>query len=184
MRFSLAQILPQAWKNGGGSTRELARASATGQDEGQMVWRASLAQINQDGAFSAFPDYRRIHCIVSGGGLCLTNADVQLRADPLQPLFFDGGLDLVAQLQDGPCEAFNLIYDPNQIRPEMQICGLGLHQLGDATHSVFVLGGTLRLENPEGVEHLNQGEGWHGEFSGNAHISQDGRAILLRLEDL
>ena len=149
-----------------------------------MVWRASLAQINQDGAFSVFPGYRRIHCIVSGGGLCLTNADVQLRADPLQPLFFDGGLDLVAQLQDGPCEAFNLIYDPNQIRPEMQICGLGLHQLGDAPHLVFVLEGELRLETSEGVEHLSAGEGWQGEVSGVAHIAQDGRAVLLRLEHL
>ncbi|OIQ43892.1 MAG: hypothetical protein BM558_10025 [Roseobacter sp. MedPE-SW] len=149
-----------------------------------MIWRASLAQIDQDGAFSAFPGLRRIHCIISGDGLRLSNSGVQLTADLLKPLFFDGGLDLVAQLQDGPCEAFNLIYDPNRIRPKMQISAAGLHQLSNAAHLVFVLGGTLRLENPEGVEHLNQGEGWHGEFSGSAHISQDGRAILLHLEDL
>ncbi len=182
MRFSISQISPQAWKNGGGSTRELARANASKGSEGQMFWRASLAQIDQDGAFSAFPGLARIHCIVSGAGLQLTNADNHLTAHPLKPLYFDGGLDLTAQLQDGPCEAFNLIYDPNQVRAEMQICEAGTYRLGDGAHLVFALTGKLRLDLPEGEICLGQGEGWHGDTSGLVEIAQGSRAVLVGLE--
>ena len=34
MRFSLSQISPQVWKNGGGSTRELAREDTA---KGHMI---------------------------------------------------------------------------------------------------------------------------------------------------
>lgn len=178
MRFSLSQISPQVWKNGGGSTRELAREEAAG---GHMIWRASLARIDQDGAFSAFPGLSRIHCIVSGAGLQLSNPDVQLAAYPLKPLHFDGGLDLTAQLRQGACAAFNLIYDPKRIGAEMQICDAGLHHFDDGPQLIFVLEGSLQLETSAGVEQLSTGEGWQGVAGGSVDIAQDGRAVLLRL---
>jgi len=182
MRFSISQISPQAWKNGGGSTRELARAEASGGAEGLMIWRASLAQIDQDGAFSAFPGLARIHCITSGAGLQLTNAEIQLTAHPLKPLYFDGGLDLTARLKEGPCEAFNLIYDPNRVRAELKVCDAGSHEIGGGTQLVFVLGGTLQLDLPEAEISLGQGEGWHGTFDGLVDVAQGGRAVLVVLE--
>lgn len=141
MRFSLAEIASQPWKNGGGSTRELALQ----QEAGKMTWRVSLAQIDQDGAFSAFPGLARIHCIVSGAGLSLFNADTHLEARPLQPLHFAGGLLLDARLNDGPCQAFNLIYDPARISADMQILGAGEHMLGAGDYVIFVLSGQANL---------------------------------------
>ncbi len=181
MRFSISQIAPQAWKNGGGSTQELARGD---RDAGtaQMIWRASLAQIDQDGPFSTFPGLSRIHCIVAGAGLQLSNGDYRLSAKPLDPLYFDGGLDLEARLKEGPCTAFNLIYEPNLIRPEMQICEAGTHRLGDGAHLVFALTGKLRLDLPEAEICLGQGDGWHGDFSGLVEIAPGSRAVLVGLE--
>ena len=181
MRFSISQIAPQPWKNGGGSTQELARADGEGA-KAQMIWRASLARIDQDGAFSAFPGLARIHCIISGAGLQLSNAAHQLVAEPLKPLHFDGGLDLFAKLKDGACQAFNLIYDPNLIRAEMRICGAGAHRLEAAEHLVYVLEGSLRLDLPTGQLLLGQGEGWQGAGPLSIDIAARGRAVLLSLD--
>lgn len=181
MRFSLSQISPQVWKNGGGSTRELAREDTA---KGHMIWRASLARIDRDGAFSNFPGLSRILCIVSGAGLQLSNADVQLVAEPLKPLHFDGGLDLTAWLRQGACEAFNLIYDPDRMSAEMKICDAGRHHFDDGTQLIFVLEGSLRLETSAGVEQLSSCEGWQGVVGGFVDIAQDGRAVLLRLGHL
>ena len=49
------RVAPQLWRNGGGQTRELAAAPA-GE---QWHWRISLAEVRQDGAFSAYPGVTR-----------------------------------------------------------------------------------------------------------------------------
>lgn len=51
------------WKNGRGVTREIAREPAMGED---FAWRLSLAQIDADCDFSAFPGYRRALVLVTG----------------------------------------------------------------------------------------------------------------------
>lgn len=56
------------WKNGRGVTREIAREPAAGE---QFAWRLSLAQIDADCDFSAFPGYRRALVLVTGDSLQL-----------------------------------------------------------------------------------------------------------------
>lgn len=56
------------WKNGRGVTREIAREPATGEE---FAWRMSLAQIDADCDFSAFPGYRRALVLVTGTSLQL-----------------------------------------------------------------------------------------------------------------
>lgn len=180
MRFSLSQIPSQAWKNGGGTTQELARGDAGA----QMLWRVSLARIDRDGAFSAFPGLSRIHCIITGRGLTLSNPDHQLEAAPLVPLHFDGGLALSARLRDGPCQAFNLIYDPAQIAADMQICESGRHQMTGAEHVIFGLDGELQLNCAREVAQLGSGEGIQCAGAGWVEIAPGGRAVVLTLKEL
>ena len=59
---------PQAWRNGGGSTRELL-AWPAGAD-----WRVrvSVAEIGADGPFSAFDGVERWFAVLSGAGVVLS----------------------------------------------------------------------------------------------------------------
>lgn len=56
------------WRNGRGFTLEIAREPATGED---FAWRLSLADIEADGEFSAYPGYRRALVLVAGKSLHL-----------------------------------------------------------------------------------------------------------------
>jgi environmental stress-induced protein Ves len=56
------------WRNGRGFTLEIARQPATGED---FAWRLSLADIDRDGDFSAYPGYRRALVLVAGERLRL-----------------------------------------------------------------------------------------------------------------
>jgi len=54
------------WRNGRGFTLEIGREPATGED---FAWRLSLADIERDGEFSAYPGYRRALVLVAGDKL-------------------------------------------------------------------------------------------------------------------
>lgn len=95
------------WANGGGVTTELA-AKRVGE---HVVWRISVARIDQDGPFSRFPGMSRVHTIIEGTGLDLLGDSGVLPARPFLPVSFDGALALNARLLGGPCRAFNVIYD-------------------------------------------------------------------------
>ena len=56
------------WRNGRGSTLEIARDPASGQE---FAWRLSLADIEHDGDFSAYPGYRRALVLIAGNRLHL-----------------------------------------------------------------------------------------------------------------
>ena len=56
------------WRNGRGFTLEIAREPTRGKD---FAWRLSLADIDTDGDFSAYPGYRRALVLVAGERLRL-----------------------------------------------------------------------------------------------------------------
>jgi hypothetical protein len=64
-----ADCPPQAWANGGGTTRDLAlepRSPGTRADGPAFDWRLSLADIDRDGAFSRLPGVDRVFAPVEG----------------------------------------------------------------------------------------------------------------------
>src|SRR5690348_12283220 len=63
-KYATYRTMP--WRNGRGFTLEIAREPATGVD---FAWRLSLADIEQDDAFSAYPGYRRALVLVAGSRL-------------------------------------------------------------------------------------------------------------------
>jgi environmental stress-induced protein Ves len=56
------------WRNGRGSTLEIARDPASGDE---FAWRLSLADIERNGDFSAYPGYRRALVLIAGDRLHL-----------------------------------------------------------------------------------------------------------------
>jgi environmental stress-induced protein Ves len=98
------------WKNGGGSTTEIA-VWPPGAQFDAFDWRISLAAIAADGPFSVFPGIDRTLTLVDGGGVDLALDDgrsVALRPD--HPTFvFAGELKIDASLAHGATTDFNVM---------------------------------------------------------------------------
>jgi environmental stress-induced protein Ves len=100
---------PQAWRNGGGQTRELMTWPA-GKD---WQLRISRADIEAEGPFSAFNGVDRWFTVLEGEGVVLhfsgdrTNT-VTLRNYDM-PFHFDGALAPMCTLLNGPTQDLNLM---------------------------------------------------------------------------
>jgi environmental stress-induced protein Ves len=105
------ELLPlQPWKNGGGVTSELA-IDPPGATAENFRWRISLARIEKDGPFSAFPGITRWITLIEGGGFTLDFSDGS-RLDvpePFVPHRFDGGLAAHCRLKGGPSRDLNVM---------------------------------------------------------------------------
>ncbi|MEF7612712.1 HutD family protein [Aquincola sp. MAHUQ-54] len=103
---------PLPWRNGGGHTRELLRRPAAGaspQDDGWAL-RISVADVERDGDFSAFPGVQRWFAMLEGAGVLLAlpaGRVRQTRSDP--PLAFDGAAAPGCRLIDGPTRNLNVM---------------------------------------------------------------------------
>ncbi len=102
----VADTAPQAWRNGGGITRELL-AWPAGAD-----WRVriSVAEIGADGPFSAFEGIERWFAVLSGAGVVLGLPGNEHRLTPASaPLRFDGAAAPGCRLIDGATSDLNLM---------------------------------------------------------------------------
>jgi hypothetical protein len=114
-------VSPQAWKNGGGHTRELLAWPSP--DDWQV--RVSLADIDADGPFSAFPGVERWFAVVDGAGVELRFGDNVRRVTPHDaPLRFEGGAAPQCRLIDGKTRDLNLML--RNVRGGMQAVADGV----------------------------------------------------------
>jgi uncharacterized protein len=98
-------IAAQDWKNGGGRTRELAVDAGA-----DWRWRVSLAEIDRDGPFSAYPGVERWFAVVDGAGVELTLDGTPLVLRPHDPpLVFDGAAAPGCRLLAGATRDLNLM---------------------------------------------------------------------------
>jgi environmental stress-induced protein Ves len=140
------------WKNGRGVTREYFRESADEPDVGANIdWRLSVAEVETDGPFSAFPGLRRILVLLSGGGMQLAGPEhrVVLR-EPLEGFAFAGDAAIDATLIEGATTDLNLMWRPDRWSVEWSVCrgALGA-SADDEIQVVFVAHGSLRLGDVE-----------------------------------
>jgi uncharacterized protein len=99
----------ERWRNECGWTREIHRAPEGAAD---WTWRASIAEIDHDAPFSAFPGCDRELVLLSGEGMTLRFDDGEsvTLAPPHGRLRFAGERPLRAELPAGPTHDFNLIW--------------------------------------------------------------------------
>jgi environmental stress-induced protein Ves len=109
----------QRWANGRGETVEIARAD--GPDG--ILWRLSVAQVVEDGAFSRFPGINRSLTVIEGPGFHLRGEGVNLRADPLVPVAFSGEVAIRAEGVTAPSRDFNVMVAARFGWPEVRIGG-------------------------------------------------------------
>jgi len=175
------------WKNGGGTTLELAveppgATLATG-----FHWRLSSAEVASSGPFSAFPGLERWLWLLEGAGFEIdfgARGWTEVR-DPLAPLRFSGDWPAVATLIDGPSVDLNLMADLRAYRvavETLQVAGPRVIRTTGGTTLLFVAGGTVALPGLGlhlGRRHLLRLEGEEGAWSLASGL---GGATLIRID--
>lgn len=97
------------WKNGGGHTLEIA-SDPPGSGVAAFAWRVSVADVERDGPFSAFPGVDRTLVLLAGKGMRLTGAGAPLELHTAyEPVDFAGDAALHCALIGGPTRDFNLM---------------------------------------------------------------------------
>lgn len=107
----------ERWRNGLGWTREILRVPDT--EEWQV--RLSIAEIEQDAAFSAFPGIERELVLLRGQGLRLRFADgaVHTLLPPHDRMRFAGEAEIHGELVDGLTHDFNLMWRRDALEAEL-----------------------------------------------------------------
>lgn len=130
-----AALIPAPWRNGGGTTHEIASVS----DDCGLLWRLSLAEIDRNGPFSAFPGLHRILTVVAGGGLVLDLPDGPRRATRLCPVAFDGAVPVAARLTQGAVRALNLMCRKDVIASVATLSGGVRHLVAAGPGETFAI---------------------------------------------
>lgn len=105
-----ASLNATPWKNGGGSTTEIAIAPF-GATFDNFDWRISLATISQSGPFSTFPGIDRTLTLVSGPGVVLdVGNERKVALSEREPLVaFPGETPVSATVSSGATTDFNVM---------------------------------------------------------------------------
>jgi uncharacterized protein len=120
--LSPADYRRMPWKNGGGHTTEIAIFPA-GAGLASFVWRVSIADVRQDGPFSAFPGIDRTLVLLAGEGMRLSGGVVPIVVrTTFAPVAFSGDASLQCSLLAGPVRDFNLMVRRGAARGNIVVC--------------------------------------------------------------
>lgn len=140
-RIGAAEHRAMPWKNGGGSTAEIAIAPPGASVAQGFDWRLSIATIDGDGPFSAFPGYDRTILLLAGKGMVLTVAGQAPHAldRPFVPFRFSGETATDCRLLDGRCEDLNLMVAQDRFAAETAIWTAGAAWAGSRPETTLVV---------------------------------------------
>jgi uncharacterized protein len=176
----------QAWRNGGGQTREIHREGA----EQSFLWRASLAHIESSGPFSSFPGYQRLSCLVDGGPLTLIPVSgVPMAVEPRLRPFAYSGEERLSSLLLGPfATVFNVIANSQileaQLLPRPLVGSMVFFNEPGTDWLIYLLSGSANLrsasvQRPLGSQYAallsSDGDG------GRVVLDGGGEVILVKL---
>ncbi|WP_405861730.1 HutD family protein [Streptomyces sp. NBC_00090] len=159
--FDVETLPAGRWRNGGGATREITSQPAGTDGFG---WRASVADIDRGGPFSAFPDVDRTLTLLAGDGVRLSCAGVfdQLLTRAGEPFAFSGDLALTAELPGGACRVLNIMVRRGHRTARVdQVVGTVVPPAGHAG-VVYVLRGRWQAGADGRVLASGQGVWWDG----------------------
>jgi environmental stress-induced protein Ves len=147
LQFFDSRSLPEsAWKNGGGSTREIL-CWPPGAGLHDFDWRVSIATIESDGPFSTFPGVDRWISLLAGEGIHLATADAAVDhrlVEPLVPFRFDGGLPIACRRLNGTSQDFNVMNRRGSARIEIDIIRAATQWRGADMGVLLSVGGAWR----------------------------------------
>lgn len=159
------------WKNGGGSTIELAiEPKGASLKDLSFTWRLSLATVASDGPFSEFPGFDRLLTVVRGAGMELKSKDSakagtgsQLKLDPQVPVTFSGDLPLEGKLRAGELVDLGLIFRRGGVRAKGKVVAFKdkprSFELSARTVFLFALSGNFAVSAYPGEYEFELTEG-------------------------
>lgn len=135
------------WKNGGGVSIDITGEHRPGAEPGWLgvIWRLGRTAIVAPGPFSDLAGYERLQLVIGGRGLVLVTPDgeIDLR-EPLRPVRYDGGTQIVTRLEQGPVEVVNLIADRTLCAIDLVVPAAGQAiRLGQATQILYAPDGAV-----------------------------------------
>lgn len=154
LRSSDYRVMP--WKDGGGSTTEIAIEPPGASLSDPFLWRVSSARVEASGPFSRFPGRARLLTLLEGSGLILDieGQGRQRLKHPGQVVAFAGDASVHATLIQGPCVDFGVISDPGRVKVSLEWLNLGADATAITvapTTLLFAPWGPVRVD-PLGVE--------------------------------
>lgn len=155
-KFSIESLPRVPWKNGAGTTRNLAMfPDGAGFDD--FLWRVSLAEVSASGSFSLFPGVDRTILLWEGNGMTLCAGDgAEFSLTTLfEPRALRGETEIEATLVEGPTIDLNVM-----IRRGRAVAATTRYEsetrLARKADEAFFLcpRGAFRLADPSGSEHV------------------------------
>lgn len=177
------------WRNGLGWTREIHVGSLAG-CEG-WDWRLSIAEIEADGPYSAFPGVEREQLLLSGEGLALDFGEggERMLAPPHGRQRFSGDAAVRARLQAGRVEVFNLMWQPGRVAPRLWhrplVGSMLLFVDPGSTWAVHVVAGQANVGGAHAMPLLEMGDSAllaAGEARQRHVIEGAGELLLVQVE--
>jgi hypothetical protein len=156
----------ERWRNQLGWTREILRLDAAARpvDGDDWDWRLSIAEIEQDAAFSAFPGIERELVLLSGNGLRLRFDDGELHElhPPHDKLRFAGERGVHGELVDGTTHDFNLMWRRERVQAQLWhrplVGPMVIFAEPDQTWAVHLMAGQARFADDTGLPPLAAGD--------------------------
>ena len=144
-----ADLRASPWKNGGGTTREIA-VDPPGAGFDDFAWRVSVADVDRSGPFSRFACIDRTLVLLAGAGMHLVDGRGVAHAaldEPFAFACFPGELALTADLIDGPTRDLNIMLRRDSVRSTSDLWqGAGAHLLDAGAVVIFCARGTLKVK--------------------------------------
>ncbi|MFC5582688.1 HutD family protein [Rhodanobacter terrae] len=182
MIIRLSDCPSQPWKNGLGSTREMAvHPPGAGSDD--FLWRVSIAEVDSAAPFSRFPGIDRQIALLDGNGFTMTLDDGRIHplTTPFAPFAFAGETKVAVNLVDGPTRDFNLMVRREHARGEVLVWrGPGTHEPDPS--SVLVYCARSVIYSAEGP--LHAGDAWRPSSASpvQLHLQHGALALVVRIE--
>ena len=170
---------PQPWKNGLGTTREIAvhPSGASGND---FLWRVSIAEVDSAAPFSSFPGIDRHIVLLDGAGFTMTLDDDRMHAltTPYAPFAFPGEAKVAVTLADGPTRDFNLMVRRAQARGDVKVWQTsGICPLDPTIVLIYAARG--EIDTDAGM--LRAGDAWLAREPAAGHISLRDGALAFAI---
>lgn len=168
---------PQRWKNGHGSTRELAVQTSMADDAG-FVWRASIATVDSAAPFSCFPGIDRQIALLDGAGFRMTldQQHVHDLTTLFAPFAFAGEAAVTVQLHAGPTRDFNLMTRRDTVHGELSAMQTSGELAADSSlRLVYCANGAITTAEGE----LQAGDSWRLDSSAAPFVVHNHAVALL-----
>lgn len=181
--FSRSTLPVTPWKNGGGTTQEIA-SWPQGAALDSFGWRVSIATIASAGPFSVFAGIERSIMLLEGDGVRLFTHDGRVSHwldVPHRPFAFSGDEAIDCTLLGGASNDFNVMTRRGQWRADVQVLDRA-SAIEAAPHGVLLaLRGGWRLNDEpcregEGLQWADAAQAWQAVPDG-----AEARLVAVRI---